>query len=235
MTKKSILVCAIIAGLAFAQGALARPSLSSIDQKLDQLLAGQEELREGQEQLRSGQQAILDELDLLRAQLGLTLAKCADLEFSGTIWGEQASGIDLRRFTNSTLHFIGCNGDGCGADTFFCEFDTATLTLTFGTTSSGALRALVDPGNAAGDDISGDPGFGCASTSSPYKLHNAPDKPEDASALCRALGYADGTVEAVNSNSCPEPTSLDADGKDWTSDYVTSFGFGRVFTCSGVD
>ena len=110
---------------------LARPSLSSIDAKLDQLLAGQ--------------QAILEDIERLRRQLGITLPFCEDLEFSGTIWGQEARGVDLRQYTNSTLHFIGCNGNGCPADSFFCTVDRANLVLTFGTTSNVALRALSDP------------------------------------------------------------------------------------------
>lgn len=198
---------------------LARPSLSSIDAKLDQLLAGQ--------------QAILEDIERLRRQLGITLPFCEDLEFSGTIWGQEARGVDLRQYTNSTLHFIGCNGNGCPADSFFCTVDRANLVLTFGTTSSVALRALVDPDDAAGDDMSGNLA-GCATASVPTSISNAPDKPEDANALCRALGFASGTVERVNANVCPEPTALDPEGQTWTNDYIASAGYGRVFTCSGV-
>ena len=73
----------------------------------------------------------------------------------------------------------------------------------------------------------------CASETNPDGVHNAPDKPADARALCRALGYTDGTVQADPLNSCPEPSALDLDGLSWTSDFVRSFGYGQSYTCIG--
>ena len=57
---------------------------------------------------------------------------------------------------------------------------------------------------------------------------NAPDKANDATALCEQLGYNSGSVTTVSANSCPESHW---DGTTWTSDYVTSHGYGKMYTC----
>ena len=50
---------------------------------------------------------------------GFVSATCADLVTTMDMWGGPATGIDLRAWTDSTLHYIGCNGDGCGQSSFF--------------------------------------------------------------------------------------------------------------------
>ncbi len=221
MIKKFFLLCLTLAGLAVWGSAPARPSLNSIDQKLDQLSSGQQDIRA--------------DIEALRSILFANVATCEDIEYSGVMWGRQVRGVDLRSYTNSTLHFIGCFagiGSQCLPEEFFCSFDRGALTLTFGA-PSGSVRALLDPGDAAGASMTGGV-FDCASGSNPDALHNAPDKQADANALCRALGYAGGTVDAVNTNNCPEPTAVDPDGGNWTSDFVRSDGYGQSFTCSGA-
>lgn len=192
-----------------------RPSLGAMDQKLDQLLQGQREIKDR-----------------------LNAATCNELRFTGQVWGRDATGVDLRARTNSTLHFIGCvdGASSCAPANFFCTFDPSAETLSFGTnaasTLNDAMRALVDPGNGNGNDMTGGP-FACSSPANPDSVSNAPDKPEDATALCRALGYAAGTVVPVNANTCPEAQSAGGTGLDWTSDFVASVGYGREFTCTG--
>ena len=160
-------------------------------------------------------------------------ATCAELMFSGTIWGSAAVGLDLRARTNSTLHFIGCSV-GCSTSSFFCVDNPSTKTLTFGTTDTSALRALVDPGNLNGDDMSGGAAICCSGTNNDA-VCNSPDKPADATALCRALGYVSGSVVSVNSNLCPEAEDFSTanDGSNWSSDFVNSNGYGQSFTCTG--
>ncbi len=176
-------------------------------------------------------QSQIDDLFAILNPPGPGAATCAELSFTGQVWGRDAVGLDLRARTNSTLHYIGCNGDGCPASSFFCTDDVSGQTLRFGTTSNSALRALIDPGNVNGDAIK-NTRVGCCSASIPDDVCNAPDKPADATALCKALGYGAGTVIAVGSNSCPEAEAQTSE-LDWGSDFVGSPGFGKEFTCSG--
>ena len=37
----------------------------------------------------------------------------------------------------------------------------------------------------------------------------------------------------MNNNSCPEPHATDASGLAWTSDWVSSSGYGRIWKCTG--
>lgn len=194
----------------------ARPSLSSMDQKLNDLLAGQEDLKA--------------QIEDLRAAAGLGSANCNILAYTGTMWGLPVTGVDLRAYTGSTLHFIGVIDTDPSA-AFFCQFNPAQQTLTFGA-SGGILRSLLDVGDSNGADMSG--GItSCASAANPDAIHNAPDKQLDAQALCSALGYSFGSVEAVASNTCPEPNALDSGGSAWESDFVNSQGYGKIFSCAG--
>lgn len=172
-------------------------------------------------------------------------ARCVDLVTNIDMWGRPARGVDLRAYTNSTLHWIGCPSNGCEPDDFFCDFDPNTQTLSFGTTRS-TLRAAVDPGNAEGDTMPdensslGTDCDGCCCDQFPlFGVCNAPDAfnngvPIDAAdALCNALGYASGSLTEVDSNTCPEANAIAADGSDWTSDFVDSSGYGQTYTCVG--
>jgi len=155
-------------------------------------------------------------------------AVCADIVTNMDVWGFTSTGVDLRAWTGSSLHYIGCPGDGCAPSSFFCT-DTAT-TLSFGTTSTSAMRSAVDVGNVRGDDWPAPSDFtGCCSAN--LGLCNSPDQPLDATALCIALGYSSGTVVAISSNSCPESHSTDATGLNWSSDFASSFGFGQSYSC----
>jgi len=165
------------------------------------------------------------------------------------VWSVPAKGVDLRPYTNSTLHWIGCpdfGETGCDPDEFYCEFDPTTQTLSFGSTagnaSSDALRAVVDPnninGNAMPDAITTESGF-CTAEMPFGGVCNAPDinnndVPIDtADALCFALGYQSGSMTWVNENFCPEANTITADGSNWTSDFVESNGYGKTYTCIG--
>jgi cysteine-rich repeat protein len=161
---------------------------------------------------------------------------CADIVTSMNVWGLTSSGVDLRAHTDSQLHYIGCPGDGCLPNTFYCNYDPIAHTLQFGTTSSSALRSMVDPNNAAGDTMP-DAYNGCCT--GPLGLCNAPDSANNdvpvnmVGALCTALGYSNGTIiREVNSNVCPEPHANTASGKSWGSDFFNSAGFGAEYLCS---
>ena len=165
-----------------------------------------------------------------------TQATCADIETSDDMWGRAASGVDLRAWTSSTLHYIGCPTDGCNPDHFYCTDGAGSLQ--FGTTSGSTLRSAVDPGDGRGDDMptAGD-WAGCCDV--PLGLCNAPNSVNNGvgvdmvTALCNALGYANGTIlrEVLNSNFCPESHAVTADGQDWDSDFVDSQGWGAEYLC----
>jgi hypothetical protein len=164
-------------------------------------------------------------------------ATCQDILTTMNMWGNTAKGVDLRAWTNSTLHYIGCNGDGCTPASFTCSDNSNAETLEFG--SSGTVRALVDPGNALGDQMATNYS-GCCGSNDKDGLCNAPDSNNNgvnvnsAQALCNALGYVTGQlVASVNSNTCPEVHVLTADGLNWSSDYVSSNGYGRQWKCTG--
>ena len=168
-------------------------------------------------------------------------ATCDVLVTDIDMWGEPARGLDLRAYTNSTLHWIGCPTDGCVPDDFFCDFDPNTETLSFGTTGS-ELRAAVDPGNLQGDTMPDENLTGCCVAENPlFGVCNAPDSDNNgvttridaADALCNALGYKSGSLTWVDNNNCPEANAITADGSDWTSDFVATAGAGRTYTCVG--
>ncbi|MSP26052.1 MAG: hypothetical protein EXR75_13010 [Myxococcales bacterium] len=164
-------------------------------------------------------------------------ATCVDLLTTENMWGQPAKGIDLRKWTASTLHYIGCNGDGCAPASFFCNYDAVNKTLEFG--SPGIVRAMVDPGNVYGEQMATSYS-GCCQANQVLGLCNAPDannngiNVNNALALCNALGYQTGILVASGpDNTCPEAHAVDATGKNWSSDYVNSDGYGRHWKCSG--
>ena len=171
--------------------------------------------------------------------LPVSKATCDALLTSMDVWGQASTGVDLRAWTGSTLHYIGCPGDGCTPNSFYCNYDMETQMLEFGTNSNSALRAAVDPNNANGDTMPNSYN-GCCN--GPLGLCNSPDMNNNgvsimggttnADALCDALGYQNGDfLMSVNNNSCPEPHVLDSAGLQWTSDFVGSAGFGKAYRC----
>ncbi|MEZ4428483.1 MAG: DUF4215 domain-containing protein, partial [Nannocystaceae bacterium] len=154
------------------------------------------------------------------------------------VWGSVARGVDLRAWTNSTLHYIGCpSSDGCQNTTFYCTYNQNAETLEFGSNSGTAMRSVVDPNNANGDNM---PNVDLGCCNAPLGLCNSPDSNNNgvginnAAALCNALGYQSGQyLASVNNNSCPEPHVTDNTGLVWTSDFVNSQGFGRIWLCTG--
>ncbi|MBI4705941.1 MAG: hypothetical protein HY744_33020, partial [Deltaproteobacteria bacterium] len=166
-------------------------------------------------------------------------ATCQDLLTSQNVWGKTAKGVDLRAWTASTLHYIGCPGDGCDASQFFCKYDENAETLEFGSLNNVVVRAMVDPNNAQGDLMPNSYG-GCCQKNQILGLCNAPDAnnngvPVDhAKALCSALGYKDGKLVGwQNDNSCPEVHAVTADGLSWDTDWVDSQGYGYSWKCTG--
>jgi hypothetical protein len=163
-------------------------------------------------------------------------ATCADLLTTMNVWGRPSKGVVLMKWTNSTLHYMGCPGDGCAPAEFFCTYNAVAQTLEFGSTGQ-EVRAVVDPNNANGDTI---PGSYSGCCKGPLGLCNALDPnnngvPVDGGkALCAALGYADGAITGwTNSNTCPEVHAVTADGKSWSSDWVNSLGYGWKWKCTG--
>ncbi|MBC7795222.1 MAG: hypothetical protein H7Z43_16080 [Clostridia bacterium] len=103
--------------------------------------------------------------------------------------------------------------------------------------SNGAMRSVVDPNDAFGDQMP-NAGNQCC-TANTLQICNAPDSNNNnvnvnmVDALCAALGYSDGTiVREANDNSCPESHAVAQDGSIWSSDYVNSNGWGAEYLCS---
>ena len=166
-------------------------------------------------------------------------ATCVDILTDVNMWGKVSRGVDLRAWTASTLHYIGCPGDGCPNTSFYCNYNAGAQTIEFGSNSGGAVRSVVDPNNQNGDTM---PNTYAGCCNGPLGLCNAPDANNNgvnigvsnAKALCSALGYADGAfLASPANNSCPEPHATDATGKAWSSDWVSSQGFGQIWKCTG--
>jgi hypothetical protein len=164
--------------------------------------------------------------------------KCADLVTNANMWGQGASGLALGDFTNGTLDWIGCNGNGCAANSFFCTDEPNGIF--FGTTSGSALRSLVDPGNAAGTTFP-TTGSVCCSAGQPRQICNAPRADNNGvggfnsgDAICKALGYATGVVVLGGAgNFCPRPNTTTANGSNWANDWNPTDGnYGAQFRCS---
>ena len=159
-----------------------------------------------------------------------TAARCSDILYSGTVWGQTAYGVALGAYTNNELQFIGCidgyYGASCATSDFSCT-DTDTG-IAFGSTypypdSYSTMRSCHGVSSISE----------CVTYTYCYEaggLCNAPYTQTDATALCGQLGYQSGSVAAVTDNYCPE---THWDGTTWTSDYVTSEGYGNYYTCWG--
>jgi cysteine-rich repeat protein len=169
---------------------------------------------------------------------GIIEVGCMDILTNMNVWGNVARGVDLRAYTNSTLHWIGCANSGCESNSFYCNYDPVAHTMQFGTMSQGAMRSLVDPNDANGDAIPNSFSGCCAMGN--QSICNAPNSANNGNgnvvmveALCASLGYSEGSiVREVNNNSCPKPAALTADGTSWTSNYVNVDGFGAEYLCS---
>lgn len=175
-----------------------------------------------------------------RCGAGKCVPTCAHLVTNAPVWGLSAKGIALSAFTNGTLDWIGCPGDGCAPSSFFCTDEPTGMR--FGTTASGGegvLRALLDPGNAAGDTYPTSH-FGCCTNALPRSVCNAPMTNNNGvgglnagDALCKAMGFSSGTVVSeVASNVCPKPHATAADGSNWTSTFAPLGGYGREYLCT---
>ncbi len=163
-------------------------------------------------------------------------ATCNDILTTMNMWGMSSKGVDLRKYTNSTLHYLGCPGDGCDPGQFYCTYDANSQTLAFGSTAE-EIRSVVDPNNANGDTMPNSYN-GCCN--GPLGLCNGPDANnngvavDNAKALCSALGYKNGILKRwQTSNTCPEAHALTADGLSWSSDWNNSSGYGAEWQCVG--
>jgi hypothetical protein len=165
-----------------------------------------------------------------------TRATCTDMVTEDDTWGLRAKGLDLRAYTNDTLVYIGCPGDGCSPSEFYCREDSRAQTLEFGANGS-TLRAAVDPKR---EHVGKWPSSYSGCCREPMGLCNSFDSNNNgvrvspADALCWALGFEKGEiVRESTGNSCPEINVNDDDGQEWTSDWVSSDGYGSDYRCTG--
>ncbi len=172
-------------------------------------------------------------------------ATCDALLTNAMVWGLPAMGVDLRGWTDGTLDWIGCPSQGCEPNEFYCTFDERTETLEFGSVGESVMRAVYDRNDEYGDALPTAADLGnCGNEIFPHAMYNAPDGNnnevaldgggEMVTALCAALGYSSGTiVREVDFNHCPEVHALGVDGQAWSSDVVSSSGFGAEYRCVG--
>lgn len=150
-------------------------------------------------------------------------ARCSDLLYHGAVWGKPGSGIDVARYTSGTLKWMGCNGNGCEKDSFYC-YDTAGVGMEFGTSSRKAMRALLGSSYPI-------LGHDCATPTTPHDMFNSLDHLSDLHELCLQLGYPTGEiVKRGPKNNCPEVNWNQSTGS-WTSDFQRSDGYGKEFRC----
>jgi len=163
------------------------------------------------------------------------VAKCADLLVKYQVWGKEAVGLDVSKYTGGSMKWIGCNGDGCTANSFFCQDDLDREGIVFGSrdpalaspSGGGALRALL------GKEVPATASEECCSPESPSAVCNAMEAEKDIQALCENLGYTSGVLlEQGPSNKCPQ-VSFDWKEMSWTSSFTATGGPGKKFRCQG--
>eukprot|EP00972_Heterocapsa_arctica_P111859 16428504-Heterocapsa_arctica.AAC.1 len=52
---------------------------------------------------------------------------CKQLMAKHKVWGKEARGIDLSKYTGGKMKWMGCMGDGCKAKDFFCTTKRDTI------------------------------------------------------------------------------------------------------------
>jgi hypothetical protein len=50
-----------------------------------------------------------------------------------TLWGTAAQGMDVRKYSNNTLQWVGISSNGGNPANFYCTYDATADTLSFGT------------------------------------------------------------------------------------------------------
>ncbi|MSP25624.1 MAG: hypothetical protein EXR75_10745 [Myxococcales bacterium] len=105
--------------------------------------------------------------------------------------------------------------------------------------TTGVVRAIVDPSGKAGEILSPATNGACATAQLPYGACNAPNKSNNgvpfdaASALCGAFGYKTGSiVRDSNANPCPQAHAISPNGDKWNSDFINDAGAGMEWKCA---
>jgi len=153
-------------------------------------------------------------------------ARCSQILTNRKMWGRKSRGVNLARYTNGRLRWIGMYGGYDGkAARFFCK--QYRDGITFGA-YKGTMRAMLGvKGRKEPKKVTG-----CCSARNPDQVCNAPDRHYDVHKLCKAMGYTRGRLlRRSNKNTCPEAKFHK--GK-WTSDFVNTPGYGQVFECKGA-
>jgi len=157
---------------------------------------------------------------ILCNQLVAGFTTCSEILTYSSIHGLNAAGLDFRSF-GINLVWIGCSGF-CSASSFYCS-ESFGHWLEFGTTEDNAMRAVIGTSWPTWF-------YGCCSSNSNNNcMMNSPVTSSSATAICNVLGFTVGSVVASLYKTCPE---AHWDGTQFTSDYVGSDGFGKVFRCS---
>lgn len=158
-----------------------------------------------------------------------TPARCEDLMYLGRVWGTAAAGVDLGAYTGGQLKWMGCMGQGCPEDSFYCQ-DAPGFGLELGTTSSSPLRASFGPSFPTTPST-------CATAVTTGGIHGAMSLDADAHRLCQQLGYTSGQVKSTgtsSANNCPS-VQWDSGNSAWAGNYAASAIFAKSVLCLQYD
>jgi len=147
---------------------------------------------------------------------------CKDLVTNTKVWGKEAKGFDLSKYTGNHMNWMGCMGDGCAPKDFYCTQKRDELI--FG--STGTMRAALGKEFPLPTDKPA-----CGSRKNPSGLFNPMDKTRDIDRLCKALGYTRGTIlNRKKQNFCPGVSSTST---EWGSTFLAKTSYGTKFRCQG--
>jgi hypothetical protein len=141
------------------------------------------------------------------------VAKCKNLKVNYPIWGRGGAGVDISAYAEG-IRWIGCNGNGCSAKSFYCKDNGNSLE--FGTNSGAVMRSLF------GKDVPNSFKT-CATSARPMDIGNAPTEDDAVKDMCDALGYKSGKILKRTSNWCPYVVSVKGDKKKGMTDKFSLF------------
>jgi len=152
-----------------------------------------------------------------------TPVTCKQLMTKYQVWGKDASGIDVSKYTDGKMKWLGCMGDGCKPTDFFCTQKRDEIV--FGAT--GTMRAVL------GKNVPSTPKgpLACGSRKNPTGMFNPMDRSKDIDRMCQMMGYTRGTIlKRRKQNFCPGVTSTKT---GWGSNFRVQTSYGSEFRCQG--
>jgi hypothetical protein len=150
---------------------------------------------------------------------------CKQLMTKDKVWGKDASGIDVSKYTGDKMKWLGCMGDGCEPADFYCTQKRDEIV--FG--AKGTMRAVL--GSKVPDTPKAP--LACGSRKNPSGMFNPMDRTRDIDRMCKMMGYTRGTILKRNKeNFCPGVVSTKTGG-GWGSNFRVQTSYGSEFRCQG--